>query len=141
MITGNVLQQIIGTLQPYYTESSRRWPEVVNWKPSEIYKYNVSIKKRSILYTTKNSILSGRHVSTFIRSSSGPLGLYRVMDLAWRAIKLMLSIPKCYINTTCQSITQHFILYTIKRVYCQGDMFRPLLCHLQVLWAYTGWWI
>ena len=28
-------------------------------------------------------------------------------------------------STTCQSITQHFILYTIKIVYCQGDMFRP----------------
>jgi len=27
-----------------------------------------------------------------------------------------------YINTTCQSITQNFILYTIKIVYCQGDM-------------------
>ena len=46
----------------------------------------------------------------------------------------MLSIPKCYINTTCQSITQHFILYTIKIVYCQGDMFRPLSGHLQVPW-------
>jgi len=49
-------------------------------------------------------------------------------------IYLMFSIPKCYTNTTCQSITQHFILYTIKIVYCQGDMFRPLLGHLQVLW-------
>ena len=26
------------------------------------------------------------------------------------------------------------ILYTIKIVYCQGDMFRPLLGHLQALW-------
>ena len=33
-----------------------------------------------------------------------------------------------------QSITQQFILYTIKIVYCQGDMFRPLLGHIQVLW-------
>ena len=47
---------------------------------------------------------------------------------------LMFSIPKCYINTTCQSITQHFILYTIKIVYCQGDMCRALLGHLQALW-------
>jgi len=39
-----------------------------------------------------------------------------------------------YVNTTCQSITQHFILYTIKIVYCPGDMFRPLLGHLQALW-------
>jgi hypothetical protein len=39
-----------------------------------------------------------------------------------------------HINTTCQSITQHFILYTIKIVQCQGDMFRPLLGHLQALW-------
>jgi len=38
------------------------------------------------------------------------------------------------INTTCQSITQHFILYTIKIVYCQGDMFQPLLRHLQAVW-------
>ena len=46
----------------------------------------------------------------------------------------MFSVLKCYnINTTCQSITQHFILYTIKIVYCQGDMFRPLLGHLQAL--------
>ena len=35
---------------------------------------------------------------------------------------------------TWQSITQHFILYTIKIVYCQGDMFRLLLGHLQALW-------
>ena len=35
------------------------------------------------------------------------------------------------INTTCQSITQHFILCTITIIYCQGDMFRPLLGHLQ----------
>jgi len=34
-----------------------------------------------------------------------------------------------YKNTTCQLITQHFILYTIKIVYCQGDMFRHLLSH------------
>jgi hypothetical protein len=38
------------------------------------------------------------------------------------------------LNTTCQSITQHFILYTIKIVYCPGDMFWPLLGHLQALW-------
>ena len=37
-------------------------------------------------------------------------------------------------NTTCQSTTQPFILCTIKIVYCQGDMFRLLLGHLQVLW-------
>jgi len=28
------------------------------------------------------------------------------------------------INTTCQSITQNYILYSLKIVYCQGDMFR-----------------
>ena len=39
-----------------------------------------------------------------------------------------------HINTTCQSITQHFTLYTINIVYCQGDMFQPLLGHLQALW-------
>ena len=37
------------------------------------------------------------------------------------------------LNTTCQSITQRFIFYTIKIVYCQGDMFRPSLGHLQAL--------
>ena len=47
---------------------------------------------------------------------------------------LMFSIPKCYTNTTCQSITHHYILYTIKVVYCQGDMFRPFSGHLQALW-------
>ena len=39
-----------------------------------------------------------------------------------------------HINKTCQSITEHFILYTIKIVYCKGDMFRPSLAHLQALW-------
>ena len=28
---------------------------------------------------------------------------------------------RTHINTTCQSITQHFILCAIKIVYCQGD--------------------
>jgi len=32
-----------------------------------------------------------------------------------------------------QSITQHFMLYTIKIVYCQGDVPRPLLGHPQAL--------
>ena len=32
-------------------------------------------------------------------------------------------------NTTCQSIIQHFILYTINIVYCQGEMFQSLLSH------------
>ena len=50
-------------------------------------------------------------------------------------MNLMFSIPKCYTHINmCQSITQHFILYTIKIVYCHGDMFRPLLDHLQTLW-------
>jgi len=39
-----------------------------------------------------------------------------------------------FINTTCQSITQRFILYTIKIMCCQGDIFRPLSGHLQALW-------
>jgi len=43
-----------------------------------------------------------------------------------------------HINTKCQSITQPFILYTIKILYCQGDMFRPLLGHLQALWENTS---
>jgi len=36
------------------------------------------------------------------------------------------------VDTTCQSKTQDFILYTIKTVYCQSDMFRPLLDHLHL---------
>jgi len=39
-----------------------------------------------------------------------------------------------FINKTSQSITQHFIFCTVKTLYCQGDMFRPLLGHLQALW-------
>ena len=35
------------------------------------------------------------------------------------------------INKTYQSIKKHFILYKIKIVYCQGDMFRPLLGHFR----------
>jgi hypothetical protein len=34
---------------------------------------------------------------------------------------------------TCQSITQQFLFVYIKTVYCQGDMFRPSLGHLQAL--------
>jgi len=38
-------------------------------------KYNVSVNNTTLYFIyNKNSILSGRHVSTFIRSSSGPLG-------------------------------------------------------------------
>ena len=39
------------------------------------YKYNVSVNNPTLyLIYDKNSILSGRHVSAFIRPSSGPLG-------------------------------------------------------------------
>jgi len=39
------------------------------------YKYNVSVNNTTPYFIyNKNSVLSGRHVSTFIRSSSGPLG-------------------------------------------------------------------
>ena len=31
-------------------------------------------------------------------------------------------------------ISTPIILYTVKIVYCQGDVFRPLLGHLQALW-------
>ena len=42
---------------------------------SDIYKYNVSVNNTTVYFIyNKNSILSGRHVSTFIRSSSGTLG-------------------------------------------------------------------
>ena len=40
-----------------------------------IYKYNVSVNNTTLYFIyNKSSILSGRHVSTFIGSSSGPLG-------------------------------------------------------------------
>jgi len=40
-----------------------------------IYKYNVSVNNTTLYFIyNKNNILSGRHVSTFIRSSSDPLG-------------------------------------------------------------------
>jgi len=43
--------------------------------PRDEYKYNVSVNNTTVYFIyNKNSILSGRHVSTFIRSSSGPLG-------------------------------------------------------------------
>jgi len=48
------------------------------------------------------------------------------MELAWPAINLKFSIPKCYniqINTIRQSITQ--LLFHIKWYIWQGDMFRP----------------
>jgi len=38
-----------------------------------------------------------------------------------------------YTNTTCQSITQHFILYTIKIAYFQGDMFRFYEMHVATM--------
>ena len=139
------------------------------------HKYNMSVNNTTLYFIyNKNSILSGWHVSTFIRSSSGPLRkqiqelsifqcivgsqmltdyvywnrclhnilkvwifmfLYRLMVLAWPAINLMFSIP----NTTRHSITQHFILYTIKTVYCQGDMFRPLLGHIKLNCCVIEW--
>jgi hypothetical protein len=42
---------------------------------NSFYKYNVSVNNATLYFIyNKNSVLSGRHVSTFIRSSSGPLG-------------------------------------------------------------------
>jgi len=39
------------------------------------FTYNVSVNNTTLYFTyNKNSVLSGRHVSAFIRSSSGPLG-------------------------------------------------------------------
>jgi len=43
--------------------------------PEVLYKYNLSVNNTTLYFIyNKNSILSGRHVSTFIRSSSGTLG-------------------------------------------------------------------
>ena len=40
----------------------------------------------------------------------------------------------CDIQIQRVSQQHHFISYTIKIVYCEGDMFRPFLGHLQALW-------
>jgi len=49
----------------------------INWRlciTESLYKYNVSINNTTLYFIyNKHSILSGRHVSTFIRPSSGPL--------------------------------------------------------------------
>ena len=45
-----------------------------NMKQDTLNKYNVPVNTTTLYFIyNKNSILSGRHVSTFIRSSSGPL--------------------------------------------------------------------
>jgi len=62
----------------------------------------------------KNSILSGGHVSTFIWVIFRPSGKKRFKSyLYFKALR----DPK-----------------SIKTLYCQGEMFRPLLGHLQALW-------
>jgi len=48
--------------------------------------------------------------------------------------RFLVCLRSLHVNTTCQSIIQHFIVYTIKIVYCQGDTFRPLLGHFKALW-------
>jgi len=43
--------------------------------PEVLHKYNVSVNNTTLYFIyNKNTVLRGRHVSTFIRSSSGPLG-------------------------------------------------------------------
>jgi len=57
-----------------------------------IYKYNVSVNSTTLYFTVnKNSVLSGRHVSTFIRSSSGPLENRSKSYLFFNAF----GIPQC----------------------------------------------
>jgi len=53
---------------------SSQYTSYVSGCPYLVYKYNVSVNNTTLFIYNKNSVLSGRHVSTFIRSSSGPLG-------------------------------------------------------------------
>ena len=47
----------------------------VNSSKITLYKYNVSVNNTTHYFIYNiNTVLSGRHVSTFSRSSSGPLG-------------------------------------------------------------------
>jgi hypothetical protein len=70
------------------------------WSRQIRCKYNLSVNNTTLYFKyNKNSVLSGRHMSTFIGSSSGPL------------------------RKQIQELSTF-----------QGDMFRPLLGHLQTLW-------
>jgi len=42
---------------------------------------------------------------------------YSIISTEWAFLDIVCKIQ------TCHSITQQFILYTIKIIYCQGDMF------------------
>jgi hypothetical protein len=54
--------------------------------PEVLYKYNVSVNNAALyLIYNKNSVLSGLRVSTFIRSSSGPLGK-QIQELCFIAL-------------------------------------------------------
>ena len=46
----------------------------------------------------------------------------------------MFGMCTLFISTNVSANNTTLYLYTIKIVYCQGDMFRPLLRHLQTLW-------
>jgi len=93
-------------------------------------RYNIFAKSSSIAATSIDLASSSQHYRMFRKFRT------RANYSSLKAHRLG---PKCnhhvtHINTTCKSITQHFILYGIQVIYCQGDMFRPLLGHLQSLW-------
>jgi len=55
--------------------------------------------------------------------------------VAWN--KLIVKQKSCASSWLISEI-KNFLLYTIKIVYCQGDVFRPLLGHLQALWEHRS---
>jgi len=60
-----MFRPLLGHLQVLWENRSKNYQD----------KYNVSVNNKTLYFIyNKNNILSGRHVSTFIRSSSGPLG-------------------------------------------------------------------
>jgi len=94
---------------------------------------------RTGVYKQRRQIAAANKFCMVGSNTVGPSArnLLHVTFLVTRIMERLLDFSKnCasfyfFINTTCQST--HFILYTIKIVFCQGDMFRPLLGHLQAL--------
>ena len=88
---------------------------------TEYYKYNVSVDNTTLYFIyNKNSILSGRHVSTFIRSSSGPPGkqIQELSIFQYIVGSQMLTDP-----------TMHWNAYDLIKVEtCRPDNILFLLC-------------
>ena len=84
-----------------------------DWKHSALirYKHNVSVNNTTLYFIyNKNSILSGQHVSTFIMSSSGPLGKqiksYLYFNALWDPKCLQMCVSHSY-NTICKHLESH----------------------------------